>query len=277
MNRRKLRALVRDKLALTGLFIVVCFVLTSVLAPVISPYDPASQRILQQLDPPSREHLLGLDEYGRDVLSRVIWGGRVSLTVGLSAVLLGLLIGLPLGAVSAFLGGWFDEIVMRVVDVLLAFPTLLLALTVIAALGPGTNNVVLAIGIAMIPFFARLARSQTLELREIEFVDAAKALGSSKARVLWKYILPNIIGPIVVSAAIQLAFAIRTEAGISFLGLGVSPPTPTWGNMISEGRSYLQFAPWVATSAGTAIMLVILAFNLFGDALRDVVDPRLRK
>lgn len=277
MNRHRLKALVRDKLALTGLAIAVCFVLTAILAPVIAPYDPASQRILQQLDPPSREHLLGLDEYGRDVLSRVIWGGRVSLTVGLSAVLLGLVIGLPLGAVSAFLGGWFDEAVMRVVDVLLAFPTLLLALTVIAALGPGTNNVVLAIGIAMIPFFARLARSQTLELREIEFVDAAKALGSSKARVLWKYILPNIIGPIVVSATIQLAFAIRTEAGISFLGLGVSPPTPTWGNMISEGRSYLQFAPWVATSAGTAIMLVILAFNLFGDALRDVVDPRLRK
>ncbi|MBX3142271.1 MAG: ABC transporter permease [Trueperaceae bacterium] len=277
MNRRRLRALFKDKLALVGLAIALLFVLTAVLAPVIAPYDPATQRILKQLDPPSQEHLLGLDEYGRDVLSRVIWGGRVSLTVGLSSVLLGLLIGLPLGAVSAFLGGWFDEAVMRVADVLLAFPTLLLALTVIAALGPGTNNVILAIGIAMIPFFARLARSQTLELREIEFVDAARALGSSKVRVLWRYILPNIIGPIVVSAAIQLAFAIRTEAGISFLGLGVSPPTPTWGNMISEGRSYLQFAPWVATSAGTAIMLVILAFNLFGDALRDVVDPRLRK
>lgn len=277
MNRRRLRAFFKDKLALVGLAIALLFVLTAVLAPVIAPYDPATQRILKQLDPPSQEHLLGLDEYGRDVLSRVIWGGRVSLTVGLSSVLLGLLIGLPLGAVSAFLGGWFDEAVMRVVDVLLAFPTLLLALTVIAALGPGTNNVILAIGIAMIPFFARLARSQTLELREIEFVDAARALGSSKVRVLWRYILPNIIGPIVVSAAIQLAFAIRTEAGISFLGLGVSPPTPTWGNMISEGRSYLQFAPWVATSAGTAIMLVILAFNLFGDALRDVVDPRLRK
>jgi peptide/nickel transport system permease protein len=277
MKSRRLRTILRDKLALVGFSFVIIFILTAVLAPVISPYDPASQRILKQLDPPSKEHLLGLDEYGRDVLSRVVWGGRVSLTVGLSSVLLGLLVGLPLGAISAYLGGWFDETVMRVVDVLLAFPTLLLALTVIAALGPGTNNVVLAIGIAMIPFFARLARSQTLELRELEFVDAARALGNSKAQVIWKHVLPNIIGPIVVSATIQLAFAIRTEAGISFLGLGVSPPTPTWGNMISEGRNYLQFAPWVATSAGTAIMLVILAFNLFGDALRDVMDPRLRK
>lgn len=277
MKSRRLKTLLRDKLAMVGFFFVVVFMLTAILAPVISPHDPARQKILNQLDPPSKEHLLGLDEYGRDVLSRVIWGGRVSLTVGLSSVLLGLLVGLPLGAISAYLGGWFDEAVMRVVDVLLAFPTLLLALTVIAALGPGTNNVVLAIGIAMIPFFARLARSQTLELRELEFVDAARALGNSKAQVIWKHVLPNIIGPIVVSATIQLAFAIRTEAGISFLGLGVSPPTPTWGNMISEGRNYLQFAPWVATSAGTAIMLVILAFNLFGDALRDVIDPRLRK
>ena len=277
MKSRRLKTLLRDKLAMVCFFFVVVFMLTAILAPVISPHDPARQKILNQLDPPSKEHLLGLDEYGRDVLSRVIWGGRVSLTVGLSSVLLGLLVGLPLGAISAYLGGWFDEAVMRVVDVLLAFPTLLLALTVIAALGPGTNNVVLAIGIAMIPFFARLARSQTLELRELEFVDAARALGNSKAQVIWKHVLPNIIGPIVVSATIQLAFAIRTEAGISFLGLGVSPPTPTWGNMISEGRNYLQFAPWVATSAGTAIMLVILAFNLFGDALRDVIDPRLRK
>jgi peptide/nickel transport system permease protein len=220
--------------------------------------------------------VLGTDEFGRDLLSRIIWGTRVSLQVGLAAVVVAFVVGVPLGILAGYSGGKLEAIIMRGADVLLAFPTLLLALVIVTALGGSLINEIVAIGVALVPNFVRLARSLALTIRENDYIMAARALGSSQLRIMTRYIFPNAVSTLVVIATLYIATAIRTEAGLSFLGLGVPPPTPSWGNILSEGRQFIKCCPWLTTFSGFAIMLAVLAFNLTGDALRDLLDPRLR-
>jgi peptide/nickel transport system permease protein len=240
------------------------------------PHDPEAQNLALRRSPPGDGYLLGTDEFGRDILSRVILGTRVALLVAFLAVGIALVVGTTIGLVAGFVGGWLDEVLMRIMDVLLAFPYLLLAVAIVAALGPGVTNTTLAVGIWATPSFARIVRGQTLALRRREFVLAARALGASAPRLMWRHVLPNIVAPVIVFATLYMANAILLEAALSFLGLGVQPPQPSWGLMISSGRDFLRVAPHVATVPGLAIMLAVLAFNLLGDGLRDALDPRLR-
>ncbi|MBI4278118.1 MAG: ABC transporter permease, partial [Armatimonadetes bacterium] len=226
--------------------------------------------------PPGGRYLLGTDQLGRDVLSRVIYGARISLAVGLLAVGLGASAGVAVGIVSGYAGGWFDHLLMRVVDILLAFPLYLLALTVMAILGSSLGNTILAVGIASFPAFARLTRGEALAIKRREFVDAARAIGASDPAIMRRHIFPNIVAPIIVMATLRVGQAILVEAGLSFLGLGIAPPTPSWGLMVNDGLALIWNAPWVATFPGLAIMLLVLGFNLVGDGLRDALDPRLR-
>jgi len=252
-------------------------VVGAVLAPFISPFSPSAQNSNYVLTAPGPGgHLLGTDEYGRDLLSRIIWGSQVSLKVGLGAVIVGFLIGVPLGIMGGFLGGKVEMIIMRFTDMLLAFPTLLLALLIVAALGGSLFNEIVAIGIALTPNFVRLARSLALTIRENDYIMAARAVGCSSIRVMLRHVFPNAVSTLVVIATLYIANAIRTEAGLSFLGLGVPPPTPSWGNILSDGRQYIKCCWWLTTFSGFAIMLAVLAFNMMGDALRDLLDPRLR-
>jgi peptide/nickel transport system permease protein len=260
-----------------GLLMVVLMILAAIFAPFVSPFSPSeqfSEYVLQ--GPGSGPHLLGTDEYGRDLLSRVIWGTRVSLQVGLGAVLVGFIVGVPLGILAGFGGGATEAIILRFTDMLLAFPTLLLALIIVTALGGSLFNEILAIGVALTPNFIRLARSLALTIRENDYIMAARAIGGSPVRVMARHVFPNTVSTLVVIATLYIANAIRTEAGLSFLGLGVPPPTPSWGNILSEGRQFIQCCAWLTTFSGLAIMLAVLAFNIMGDALRDLLDPRLR-
>jgi ABC-type dipeptide/oligopeptide/nickel transport system permease subunit len=260
-----------------GLLMVLLMILGAIFAPLISPFDPSAQSSEYVLKSPgSGPHLLGTDEFGRDLLSRVIWGARVSLQVGLGAVVVGFLVGVPLGILAGFVGGWVEAIILRLTDMLLAFPTLLLALIIVTALGGSLFNEILAIGVALTPNFIRLARSLALTIRENDYIMAARAIGSSPVRVMARHVFPNAVSTLVVIATLYIANAIRTEAGLSFLGLGVPPPTPSWGNILSEGRQFIQCCAWLTTFSGLAIMLAVLAFNIMGDALRDLLDPRLR-
>jgi ABC-type dipeptide/oligopeptide/nickel transport system permease subunit len=260
-----------------GLLMVVMMILCAILAPVISPLSPSAQFSDFVLSGPwSGKHWLGTDEFGRDLLSRIIWGTRVSLQVGVGAVIIGFIIGVPLGILAGFSGGGTEAVILRFTDMLLAFPTLLLALIIVTALGGSLINEIIAIGVALTPNFIRLARSLALTIRENDYIMAARAIGSSPVRVMARHVFPNTISTLVVIATLYIANAIRTEAGLSFLGLGVPPPTPSWGNILSEGRQYIQCCPWLTTFSGLAIMLAVLAFNVMGDALRDLLDPRLR-
>jgi peptide/nickel transport system permease protein len=261
-----------------GLTMIVLMVLLAIIAPLISPFSPSAQFSDHVLKGPGAggRHLLGTDEFGRDLLSRIIWGARVSLQVGLAAVIVAFVIGVPLGILAGYSGGKVEAMIMRSTDVLLAFPTLLLALVIVTALGGSLVNEILAIGVALVPNFVRLARSLALTIRENDYIMAARALGSSQLRIMTHYIFPNAVSTLVVIATLYIATAIRTEAGLSFLGLGVPPPTPSWGNILSEGRQFIKCCPWLTTFSGFAIMLAVLAFNLTGDALRDLLDPRLR-
>jgi peptide/nickel transport system permease protein len=220
--------------------------------------------------------LLGSDGYGRDVLSRILWGGRVSLLVGFGSVLLAFAFGVPIGILAGFAGGRTDAWLMRIVDVFMSFPTLILGLVFVAVLGPGEGKLIAAIAIAVSPQFARLARGPTLVIREREFVEAARAVGASQGRIMLRYILPNILGELMVMASLWVATAIRIEANLSFIGLGVTAEVPTWGNMVREGIQFLGTAPWLAVYPGLAVLLAVLAFNMMGDGLRDAMDPRLR-
>jgi peptide/nickel transport system permease protein len=221
-------------------------------------------------------HLLGTDEFGRDILSRIIWGARVSLEVGLASVLFAFVLGVPLGIYAGYRGARAETVIMRGTDMLMAFPTLLLALIIVTALGGTLVNEIMAIGIALTPNFVRLARSLTLTIREQDYIMAARALGSGQLRIMASHVFPNALYGLVVVATLYIATAIRTEASLSFLGLGIPPPTPSWGNILSEGRQYIKCCPWITTFSGLAIMLAVLAFNVVGDALRDLLDPRLR-
>jgi len=265
----------KNRLALIGLALVLMLVLAATLAPWLALHDPTRQSLIEKRARPGAKYLLGADEFGRDILSRVIYGSRVALLVGVVSVLIALAGGLVLGTAAGFTGGWLDTVVMRVVEILLAFPYLLLALAIVAMLGPGVLNTTLAVGIWGVPAVTRMVRGSVLALRETEYVGAARALGAPAPAVLRRHVLPNVLPGLVVYATLFMANAILLEAALSFLGLGVQPPTASWGLMVSTGRDVLLVAPHVATVPGLAIMVAVLGFNLVGDGLRDALDPRL--
>ncbi len=271
------RGLRRDSFALLGLLVVGLAVLGAILAPYLAPHDPYRVNAAARLLPPgSPGHVLGTDDIGRDILSRLLWGGRTSLWVAFFPVLISGSVGLALGLISGYSGGRIDQVVMRILDILLAFPSILLAIGIAAALGPGLRNVIMAIVVVSIPVFARLVRGLTLPIREREYVEAAHCLGAGTARVLRLHILPNVLPQVIVYATLETGRVVIFAAGLSFLGLGVQPPAADWGAMLAAGRQVLAVAPHVATVPGMFIFLVTLGFNLFGDGLRDALDPRLR-
>jgi peptide/nickel transport system permease protein len=264
----------RNRLGMVGAIIVLVLFAMAAFAPMLAPYDPATQNLRTRRAPPSATHILGADEFGRDILSRVIYGARASLIVAVASVGIGLTAGSFLGALAGYLGGWLDTLLMRLMDVFLAFPYLLLAIIIVSAIGPGLQNTILAIAVWTLPAFARVARSAVLQIKERDFVAAAKSLGAKEARILRLHLLPNFGATLVVYASLYLAYAILMESALSFLGLGVQPPTASWAGMIASGRNYITAAPHIATIPGIAIALAVLGFNLLGDALRDAYDPR---
>jgi peptide/nickel transport system permease protein len=268
--------IIRHKMASLGAGLVIAVALSAILAPWLSPHDPLEQDVLLRLAAPSADFPLGNDDFGRDILSRILWGGRVSLLVGTSAVLLAIAIGGVLGMLAGYIGGTFDRVVMAAMDVLLSFPTLVMGLLVVAMLGPTVGNLILAITLTAIAPFARIARAPTLAIKERDFIEAGRALGFSNLRIMAVHILPNIVDEILVMASLWLATAIRTEASLSFIGLGVRPPTATWGGMIREGFENILDAPWLALFPSLAILVIMLGLNMLGDGLRDATDPRLR-
>jgi peptide/nickel transport system permease protein len=271
-----LRRLLGVRLAAPALIVLLAFPLMALLAPLLSPYDPLKNDLSNTFASPELSHPFGTDYIGRDMLSRVIYGSRVSLLVGVVAVGIAIGVGLPLGLISGYAGGALDTVLMRLVDGVMAFPTLILALGIVAVLGPGALNVMIAIGLTAIPIYARLARAQTLSVKTYDFVVAARALGCSQRRILAQHILPNILAPIIVACTLGLAGAVLAEAGLGFLGVGIVPPTPTWGSSLNQGFRYLNLTPWLSIFPGLAIFLLVLSFNFVGDALRDVLDPHLR-
>lgn len=264
----------QNRLSVVGLALIAGFLLLAFAAPLIAPADPMRQALYNRLSPPTLAHPFGTDDFGRDILSRVIYGARISLRVGVVAVLIALVLGTGIGLVAGYWGGWVDQVLMRVMDLLLAFPSILLAIGIVAILGPGLENAMLAVGIVAVPQYARLVRASVLTVRETDYVLAARALGASDVRILTIAILPNCLAPLIVQATLGLATAILDAAGLSFLGLGAQPPTPEWGAMLSQGRELIVRAPWVLTFPGGAIFLTVLAFNLVGDGLRDALDPK---
>jgi len=269
-------ALRRNRLSWIGLALLLLIILVAFLAPWLAPYDPLKQNIIYRLEPPSAQFWLGTDSYGRDVLSRVIYGARVSLLVGFVAILIAMTIGSALGVLAGYIGGLFDRLVMGLVDVLLSFPTLVLGLMIAAMLGASLENLIIAIAITEIAPFVRVARAPTIALKQRDFIEAGRALGYSPLRLMGIHILPNMISDVVVLASLWMASAIRTEASLSFIGLGVPPPTATWGSMIREGFENILDAWWLTVFPSLAILLTVLALNLLGDALRDAIDPKLR-
>jgi peptide/nickel transport system permease protein len=266
----------RHKMASFGTAIVVIVALSAIFAPWLSPHDPLEQDVLLRLASPSADFPLGNDSFGRDILSRILWGGRVSLYVSTVAVFIAIVVGGALGILAGYIGGRFDRIVMAAMDVLLSFPTLVMGLLVVAMLGPTVANLILAITLTAVAPFARIARAPTLTVKERDFIEAGRALGFSNLRLMVVHILPNVLDDILVMAALWLATAIRTEASLSFIGLGVRPPTATWGGMIREGFENILDSPWLAILPSLAILLVMLGFNMIGDGLRDTSDPKLR-
>ena len=270
--RRRLRGL--NAGTLIGGLIVAAVLVVAVFAPLVAPYDPNSTNLRMRNSPPSTAHPFGTDGLGRDLASRVVWGARVSLRVGMVAVAVGMSFGVTLGLLAGYFSGRVDDVISAAMDFLLAFPAILLAIAIVAALGPGLNQVMVAVGVAILPNFARVTRSAVMSVRTLDYVLAARSLGASHLRVILAHVLPNTLTPIVVLATLNAAFAIIMEAGLSFLGIGVQPPDATWGSILSEGRTSIQNAPWITLSAGIAISLTVLGLNLLGDGIRDLTDPR---
>ena|SRR5215203_1263964 len=273
---RALGTMLRDPVTGAALAFLALLVIAAIAAPVLAPYDPAEIDAFNTLRGPSSTHWLGVDENGRDVLSRLIYGARVSLTVGVIAVGVALVIGVPLGLISGYFGGWTDSVAMRLMDAILAFPSLILALVIIVLMGQGIIQLMIAIGITSIPVYARLVRAQVLSLKSRDYVAAALSMGAASPRILFRHILPNTTAPLIVQGSLGIAFAILAEAGLSFLGLGVKPPTPAWGGMLQTAVRYIYRAPYLSIFPGLAIFVTVLALNIVGDALRDTLDPRLR-
>jgi peptide/nickel transport system permease protein len=273
-RRRRWRMLLADPAASGGIAFIVAVVLIAILAPLIAPFTPTSQDVMSALQPPSFTHLFGTDDFGRDVFSRIVYGTRPALIIGLCSVLFASCIGTPIGLAAGFLGGWLDTAVSGAVDVLLSFPTLLLAIMVVTLAGSGLPLVIVAIGFAQLPIFVRLARGSALVIRELGYVAASRTFGAGHLRILRRHVLPNALGPLIVMATLGIAGAIREEAGLSFLGLGVQPPDPSWGNLIRDGVNNILDAPWLALAPGLLLTASVLAFNLVGDAVRDILDPR---
>jgi peptide/nickel transport system permease protein len=271
-----LRAFNTNKTSWAGLLIFLLIVLLAVFAPWISPHDPIEQDIFSKLQGPSATYWLGTDYYGRDILSRLLHGARYSLIIGIAATFFAMLLGSLIGMVAGFYGGRFDLLIMQVMDILLAFPSLILGLIIVAMLGPSLANIIIAIALTSVPSFARIARAPTIAVKEREFVEAGRALGFSDARIMFVHILPNIAAEILVMFSLWTASAIRTEASLAFIGLGLKPPTPTWGGMIREGFENILESYWLAMMPGIAILIVVFALNLLGDGLRDAIDPKLK-
>ena len=272
--RLALRRFARRRTALAGVVFLALLVAGALAAPVVSPYDPLKQDLARMLAGPSTAHPLGTDDLGRDVLTRLLYGARLSLGAACLAVAIATLAGVPIGLVAGYLGGRVDDALMRVIDALQAFPALILAMAIAAALGPGLFNVMVAVGIVYTPRFARLVRGQVLSLREEPFVESARAAGATHGRVLARHVLPNVVAPVVVQVSIGVAFALLAETALSFLGVGIKPPEPSWGTDVGRGYRFMRLAPWLVFMPGTAILLTALAFNLVGDGIRDAFDPR---
>lgn len=273
-RQRAWRSFKRNKSALVGLVMIIALVLIAVFAPLIAPHDPLAQSVINKFQSPSSTHLLGTDDYGRDVFSRIIYGTRVALEVGVYSVIIGAVLGITIGVTAAFFGGIVDSLLMRLIDIMLSFPDLITGLLVMAVLGAGKGKLILAIGLTIAPRFARIAYGPVLTLKEKEFVEAARAIGQSTPRIINRHILPNIAGEMIVLGSLWTASAIRLEASLSFIGLGVPPPTPTWGQMIRDGTVRLADLPLLSLAPGGALLIAVFAFNLVGDGLRDILDPR---
>ncbi|MCP1160671.1 nickel transporter permease [Bacillus infantis] len=270
------RRILQSPLTLIGLIVVILIIVLAIFAPWIAPKDPLQVNIGQKLLPPSSEHWFGTDEVGRDILSRIIYGTRISLKIGLLVVLIAFPIGTILGAVAGYMGGIVDQTIMRITDIFLSFPGIILAMSIAAALGPSIENVLLALAITWWPWYTRIVRSSVLSIKNSEFVESARALGANPIRILFKEIIPNSIAPASIQASLDLGFVILAAAGLSFIGLGAQPPSPEWGAMLSSSREILRDAWWAATFPGMAILLTVLGFNLLGDGLRDLLDPKNR-
>ena len=271
------RLAAENKLAVISLIVIILFVLAALLAPVLTPYRFDEMDLGQRLKPPSAEHLLGTDEGGRDVLTRMLYGSRVSLLVGVVPTVLSMLLGAALGILAGYLGGWVDALLMRLADIMLAFPTMLLAMVIMYTLGDGLVNIFLALTLVNWASVSRIVRSETLKLRESEYVEAARSMGVSPMRIMLRHILPNCIPSLIVLFTLNIPSAILTESSLSFLGLGIQPPNASWGLMVNTGRQFLYTAPWISLAPSAAIMVIVLSFNFLGDGLRDVLDPHLKK
>ncbi len=270
------RQLLRNPLTLTGSTIILALILTACIAPYIAPHDPFATNPIQKLLPPSQKHLMGTDGLGRDVLSRVLFGARISVWIAFLILLIAGTVGTTVGLVAGYVGGFWDNLLMRVTDIFMAFPQLILAMAVAAALGPSLTNVVLAISFGAWTVFARLARSRAIAVREEDYVEAAKAAGAGSLRILFVHVLPMVLSPVIIQGTLSMGGIILTAAGLGFLGFGAQPPSPEWGLMVSDGRNFMPHAWWVSTFPGLAIMLTVLGFNLLGDGIRDILDPRMR-
>lgn len=277
MKEEKIRAFMKNKLAVAGAVLLLTMIVLAALSPIIAPYgfDEQNYEIARQT--PSLQHLAGTDELGRDIFSRILYGGRVSLTIGIISVGIGLIFGGSLGVIAAYYGGVTETVIMHVIDVLMAIPSIILSISICAALGSGIVNTMIAVGISSIPTYARVFRSSVISEKSKEYIEAARAVGAGNARIILKHILPNSIAPVIVQASLGVAQAITTAASLSFIGLGIQPPNPEWGALLSSGRQYIRDFPHMVVYPGIAIMLTVLALNLIGDGLRDALDPRLKR
>lgn len=274
--RQILKRVGSNKRSMIGLWIVTLFMLIAILAPWISPYDPLEQNMDKLLQSPSLSHPLGTDEYGRDMLSRIFYGSRISLMVGIVGVVISVVFGVALGTIAGYFGGRIEALIMRITDIFMAFPGFLLALAIVSVLGPGMMNLMIAIGIFSVPSFTWISRSAVLSIKSKEYIEASRSMGAKHSRIIFKHIIPNSIAPIIVLSTLRVATAILSASGLSFLGMGAQPPSPEWGTMLSTGREFLRAAPHISIVPGVAIMLVVLGFNMLGDGLRDALDPKMK-